>query len=59
MGRITEYIEFINREIMPSKDRILFLYTHLTIDERMKLIRKQHKKNIREKEKFLKALELF
>ena len=59
MGRVTEYVDFINRKPIPDKDRIKFLYTHLGINDRLKLIRKEHLKNLKEKEKFLKALELF
>ena len=59
MGRVTEYVDFINRKPIPDKDRIKFLYTHLGITESLKLIRREHLKNLKGREKFLKALELF
>ena len=43
MGRITEFIEYINSKYEPETD----LYTHLSIIDRIKTIRKQHQKKIK------------
>ena len=47
MGRVTEFIDYINRENEPSDDEKISLYTHLTITEKLKKTRKEHRKNIK------------
>ena len=45
MGRVTEFIDYINREREPSEDEKTSLYTHITITEKLKAARKEYLKN--------------
>tara|TARA_Y100001963_G_scaffold53436_1_gene74896 strand:+ start:89 stop:238 length:150 start_codon:yes stop_codon:yes gene_type:complete len=49
MGRVTQFIDFINRKKMPSEDEQATDYSHISITEELKRIRKRHRKN-KEKE---------
>ena len=49
MGRATQFIEFINEELIPSERDSNIIYTHITKDEKLKKVRKKYRKNIKEK----------
>ena len=55
MGRITEYIDFINRKIKPDAMTIRFDYTHLTITEKIEKSRKKHLKKIKNEQEDTKS----
>lgn len=43
MGRITQIISYINSEQHPTPQEIKHLYSHLTIDEHTKELRRKYK----------------
>lgn len=45
MGRMTEYIYYINKETVTDED--VSSFSHLTVTERIKQKRKEHKKLIK------------
>ena len=45
MGRITELIDFINRDKIPDKIERQFLYSYLSIDKKMIKTRKKYRKS--------------
>jgi len=47
MGRITEFIDYINREKEPDPMDKLCLYTHISFTEQIKAARQEHRKNIK------------
>ena len=49
MGRITQFIQFLNEDVIPSERDSNIIYTHITKDEKLKKIRKKYRKNIKEK----------
>ena len=49
MGRATEFIEFINSEIIPNDEEMEFRYSYLTKTKKLKKARKKYRKNIKEK----------
>ena len=46
MGRATEFIDFINRKKLPNHEEQIALYTHISITEKLKETRKEHRKAI-------------
>jgi len=44
MGRVTEFIDFINRKKMPDCDQQKVLYTHISITEKLKKQRRDHRR---------------
>ena len=51
MGTVNEFIDFINREKMPTKLQQKHLYAHITIDKEMKKLRRVYRANLRKSEK--------
>ena len=51
MGRVTEYIDFINRKKLPDSEEQTALYTHISITEKLKEARKEHRKAIKKESK--------
>tara|TARA_Y100000310_G_scaffold164042_1_gene163889 strand:- start:105 stop:275 length:171 start_codon:yes stop_codon:yes gene_type:complete len=51
MGRATEFIDFINRKKLPDSEEQATLYTHISITEKLKDIRKDHRKAINKESK--------
>ena len=51
MGRVTEYIDFINRKKLPNSEEEIALYTHISITEKLKQTRKEHRKVINKESK--------
>ena len=51
MGRVTQFIDFINRKKMPSEDEQTTDYSHISITEELKRIRKDYRKKTKNKEK--------
>ena len=49
MSRVSQFIEYINRKHAPSDEEKLGKYTDITIDRKMKKIRRKHKKKLKEK----------
>lgn len=47
MGRITQFIDYINRKNKPTAEEINFHYTSLTINEKIDKIRKEINKKRR------------
>lgn len=56
MGSASQIINFINRKKIPTEDEINDLYTHIEIDEILKNLRKNHR---RQSKKFRNQQELF
>ena len=44
MGRVTEFIDFINREKMPSKEEQRFEFNYISITEKLKQVRKKYRR---------------
>ena len=44
MGRVTEFIDFINRKKLPDSEEQTSLYTHISITEKLKEIRRANGK---------------
>ena len=51
MGRVTEFIAFINAEKIPDKEEMSFMYSYLTKTEKLKKTRKEYRKKINAKQK--------
>ena len=51
MGRVTEFIEFINAKKIPDEEEMKFMYSHLSKTEKLKKIRKKYRKEINAKQK--------
>jgi hypothetical protein len=49
MGRVTEFIEFINADEIPNDEEMNFMYSHITKTEKLKKIRKEYRKKVKEK----------
>ena len=49
MGRVAEFIEFINADEIPTDEEMKFMYSHITKTEELKKIRKKYKKKRKEK----------
>tara|TARA_R100000315_G_C5094935_1_gene54503 strand:- start:35 stop:205 length:171 start_codon:yes stop_codon:yes gene_type:complete len=48
MGRVTEFIEFINADEIPTDEEMNFMYSHITKTEKLKKIRKEYRKKVKE-----------
>lgn len=44
MGRATEFIDFINRKPIRSEEERDFLYSHITVTNKLKKVRKEYLK---------------
>ncbi len=44
MGRVTEFIDFINSKPIKSEEERKFLYSHLSVTDKLKKIRKKNLK---------------
>ena len=51
MGRLSEYIDFINQKEMPTKLQIQHRYTSIAITDEVKKLRKEHQKRLKGAEK--------
>ena len=51
MGRVTEFIEFINREKIPDKEEMQFMYSHISKTKKLKKVRKKYRKKLKKGEK--------
>ena len=49
MGRVTQFVSFINAEKIPNKDEDKTFYTHITKTKELKKARKQYRINLRRK----------
>jgi len=49
MGRVTEFIEFINADPIPAEEEMQFMYSYITKTKELKKIRKEYRKKIKEK----------
>ena len=47
MGRVTEFIDYINREYEPDPHEKICLYAHISFTEKLKAARKKYRKNIK------------
>ena len=47
MGRVTQFIDFINRDKMPDEDEQAVIYTHFGISDKLKKIRKDYRKKLK------------
>tara|TARA_Y100001963_G_C6598666_1_gene361433 strand:- start:423 stop:569 length:147 start_codon:yes stop_codon:yes gene_type:complete len=47
MGRVTEFIDFINSKPIRGEEERDFIYSHLTVTDKIKQIRKQHLKELK------------
>ena len=45
MGRVTQFIDFINRKKMPTAEEQATNYSHIKITEKLKRIRKKHRRD--------------
>ena len=54
--RVSEFIEYINRKTIPAPEEISFKYSHIKIDDELKKIRADYRKNLK---KIKKELSLF
>lgn len=43
MGRVSQFVDFINRKKMPTKDEQDLYYTHISLDEDKKSARSKYK----------------
>lgn len=50
MGRVTQFIDFIGRDKMPTKDEQATDYTHFGISEKLKKIRRDYRRKLNKKE---------
>tara|TARA_R100000808_G_scaffold24916_1_gene59341 strand:- start:3462 stop:3620 length:159 start_codon:yes stop_codon:yes gene_type:complete len=50
MSRVTEFIEFINSETIPTDEEMEFMYSHLSKTEKLKKTRKEYRKNLKQGE---------
>ena len=48
MGRVTEFIEFINADKIPDEEEMKFMYSYITKTKELKKIRKKYKKKRKE-----------
>ena len=48
MGRVTEFIEFINADEIPTDEEMQFMYSYITKTEEIKKIRKKYRKKQKE-----------
>jgi len=44
MGRLTQAIDYLNSEKHPTKDEVSSKYTHITITDHLKQVRKEYRK---------------
>jgi len=44
MGRLTQLIEYLNTDKHPNKDDLRSKYTHISINDELKNIRKKYRK---------------
>ena len=56
MGRVTEFIEFINADEIPTDEEMQFMYSYITKTEEIKKIRKKYRKKQKEINKWLKVI---
>ena len=49
MGRVTQFVSFINAEKIPDKDEDKTFYTHITKTKKLKTVRKKYRINLRRK----------
>ena len=49
MGRVTEFIEFINEDVIPNNEEMLGLYSYITKTDKLKAVRKKYRKKIKDK----------
>jgi len=47
MGRLSEFIDFINQKEMPTKLQIQHRYTAISITDEIKKLRKKHQKELK------------
>ena len=47
MGRATEFIEFINRDKMPSDEEQNYEFNYISITENLKIIRRKYRRAIK------------
>ena len=47
MGRVSEFIEFINKKKIPDKEEMSFLYSHISKTKKLKKARKKYRKGIK------------
>ena len=47
MGRVSEFIAFINEDKIPTEEDMKFLYSHISKTKKLKETRKKYKKNIK------------
>jgi len=45
MGRLTQYFAYLNAKKHPTSDELKFKYTHLTITEALKKVRRKFIRN--------------
>ena len=51
MGRVTEFIEFINREKIPDEEEMESLYSYISKTKKLKKVRKEYRKNLTKEKK--------
>ena len=51
MGRVTEFIDFINREKTLDADEQVHFYNYMSITDRIKKIRKENRRKINKESK--------
>ena len=51
--RVSEFIDYINREIIPTPEELSFRFSHIKIDDELKKIRADYRKNLKKTEKEL------
>jgi hypothetical protein len=51
MGRVTEFIEFINSDTIPTDEEMKFMYSHLSKTEKLKKTRKEYRKKLKKGER--------
>ena len=47
MGRVTEFIHFINQKVKPTPRDIMFDYTHMTLNDKIDKIGKRTKGKVK------------
>ena len=51
MGRVTEFIDLINRKKMPNSDEQEVLYNYMSINYRIKQVRWEYRKELKRRVK--------
>lgn len=44
MGRVTQFVNYINKKNAPTKEEELVIYTHIELTEKIKDVRKKYRR---------------